>query len=251
MEMVNIGQILFNRFSMKEACDAIKIHIDTNSKKYNAIAIQAANVDSVVKSHINNDMRRVANKFHFVLADGMPIVWASKLKRKPIKERIAGPDFFCEFSKIANKYKYSYFFLGGADDTVIKIVNRLKSEFPDINVVGHYSPPISDMVDKEENEKIFRKINNCSPDFVWVSFGCPKQERWIIDNLHRLNTSAVMGIGAAFDFYSGNIKRAPEVIQKLGIEWLYRFSQEPKRLYKRYFIEGPKFFYYFIRYYQS
>jgi N-acetylglucosaminyldiphosphoundecaprenol N-acetyl-beta-D-mannosaminyltransferase len=248
MEKVNIGQVLFNRFSIEEACDVVMRHIDSNNKTYNAISIQAANVDSVVKSHINNDMKRVVNKFDYVLADGMPIVWASKVKKKPIKARIAGPDFFNRFNEIASKKKYSYFFLGSSNDILIKMVDKIKKEFQGIDITGFYSPPISDMKDKEENEKIFKKINNCNPDFVWVSFGCPKQERWIIDNIRYLNTSAIMGIGAAFDFYSDNIKRAPKIMQRVGLEWFYRFLQEPRRLFKRYFVEGPLFVYYFFKY---
>jgi N-acetylglucosaminyldiphosphoundecaprenol N-acetyl-beta-D-mannosaminyltransferase len=102
------------------------------------------------------------------------------------------------------------------------------------------------MKDENQNIDICKKINAAKPDVVWVGFGCPKQERWIVENKHRIDTAVIMGIGAAFEFVSGKVKRAPIPIQKAGLEWLYRIYKEPRRLWKRYFINGPLFIKYVI-----
>ena len=117
------------------------------------------------------------------------------------------------------------------------MADNFKRQYPDIKICGIYSPPIMDFT-KQENNKIINMVNKAKPDVLWVSFGCPKQEKWILENKNKLNTPIAVGIGAAFDFYSGNVKRAPLIIQKIGLEWLYRITQEPQRLWKRYFFGG-------------
>ena len=218
-----------------------------SKEKYDIKTIQAANVDSIVKAHIDNDMKKAINKFDMVVPDGMPIVWASKILRRPLKERVAGPDLFVKFNDISNENKFTYFLLGSIEQTLIKIIQKLKIEQPNIKVVGYLAPPFSEMRNEVENKNMCDMINSCKPDIVWVSFGCPKQERWIIENKNDINASIIIGIGAAFEFYAGTIKRAPIFMRKIGLEWAFRFLQEPKRLWKRYFVEGPKFFGYVIR----
>lgn len=249
MNKVNIAGVRFDILTIDSTCKLMESYIikNRNSASVKPKCIQAANVDAVVKAHIHDDMKRIVNKFDITIADGMPIVWFSRLLGNPLKERIAGPDLFSRFNEIANKNSFSYYFLGSTEETLEKLIKRLKSEYPNIKILGYYAPPYSDMKDFEENKSICDKINKVKPDVVWVSFGCPKQERWIFDNKENIETSVLMGIGAAFDFYAGTIKRAPLFMQKIGLEWFYRFLQEPKRLWKRYFVEGPLFVKYVIK----
>ena len=116
----------------------------------------------------------------------------------------------------------------------------LLKKYPKLKISGIYSPPFGKF-SEQENKKIIGMINKSKTDVLWVSFGCPKQEKWILENKEKLNVSISAGIGAAFDFLSGRVKRAPKIIQRLKLEWFYRFLHEPYRLFERYFIGGFKF----------
>ena len=119
--------------------------------------------------------------------------------------------------------------------------------YPNINIVGMYSPPFRELTE-EENECIVNEINKCSPDFVWVGLGAPKQDIWMYNNRDKLSNVKMMGVGAAFNFFAGTVKRAPKIYQKLGIEWFYRLIKEPKHLWKRYILGGFKFYKAYIPY---
>ncbi len=162
------------------------------------------------------------------------------LERGGLKERVAGPDLMNEFMKVANIKKYSNFFLGAAPGIARKMADNFLASFPKLKIAGIYSPPFGDFT-RQENAKMIKTINAAKPDVLWVSFGCPKQEKWILDNMDRIRVPVSVGIGAAFDFHSGNLRRAPLLIQNMKLEWLYRLLQEPKRLWKRYFIGGFNF----------
>jgi N-acetylglucosaminyldiphosphoundecaprenol N-acetyl-beta-D-mannosaminyltransferase len=180
-----------------------------------------------------------------MLPDGHSIVVASRLLGDPLKQRVAGPDLIYEFMKKSNDKKYSNFFLGAKDGVAKKMVDRFLKKFPDIKIAGIYSPPFGDFT-KKENDKMINMINKAKPDVLWVSFGCPKQEKWILDNLDRIKVPVSAGVGAAFDFHSGEIKRAPVFVQKVKLEWFYRLLQEPKRLWRRYLIGGFNFLFIII-----
>ena len=248
MEKINIGGLLIDKVDIKEACIITADFIE--QKKINNMKpkmIQAVNTDSIVKANISDETAKISNKADLALADGMPLVWVSKFIGKPLKERVAGPDFFEKFSEIADRCSYSYYFLGSTEEVVTVMIKKLKDKHPNIRISGYYCPPFSDMKDENQNVNICNRVNLAKPDVVWVSFGCPKQERWIVENKERLDAAVIMGIGAAFEFASGKIKRAPILFRRLGLEWLYRVYKEPKRLWKRYFVEGPKFFVYIFK----
>jgi N-acetylglucosaminyldiphosphoundecaprenol N-acetyl-beta-D-mannosaminyltransferase len=247
MEKINIGGLLVDRVDIEEACRITADYVE--QRKLNKVKprmIQAVNTDSIVKANIFEEMARVSNKADLSLADGMPLVWVSKFMGKPLKERVTGPDFFEKFNEIADRYSYSYYFLGSTEEVVEKMIKNIGDRYPGIMAAGYCCPPFGDMKDENQNIDICNKINAAKPDVVWVSFGCPKQERWIVENKDKINAAVIMGIGAAFDFVSGRVKRAPIVFQKAGLEWLYRVYKEPRRLWKRYFIYGPLFIKYVI-----
>jgi N-acetylglucosaminyldiphosphoundecaprenol N-acetyl-beta-D-mannosaminyltransferase len=248
MERINIGGLLIDRVDIKEACKITSDYIEEKkTKEIKARMIQAVNTDTIVKANISAETAKISNRADLALADGMPLVWASKFMHAPLKERVGGPDYFEKFNEIANIKYYTYYFLGSTEEVVEKMIKNLKDKYPNIKIAGYYCPPFSDMKDENQNIDICNKINKYKPDIVWVSFGCPKQERWIVENRDHIDTAVLMGIGAAFEFNSGKIKRAPTLLRKIGLEWFYRFCKEPKRLWKRYFVEGPRFLIYVFK----
>ena len=188
----------------------------------------------------NLSYRKAINESSVTLPDGIMMVWLSRLSKARIKERISGPDFFRQFSKRANLEKIGYFFLGSTPEVLDKIQNRLAQEFPDIKWCGGYSPPFNSWPEKEE-EKIIKIVNSSKSDILWVGLTAPKQEIWVCRNKARLHTRLVASIGATFDFYAGTRKRAPQLMQRLGFEWLFRILQEPFRMGPRYLSAIPGF----------
>lgn len=248
-EKINIGGLYIHLVDIKDACNIVEDYIDKNknAKSKKPIMVQAVNADTIIKANLYKDIANISNKADLALADGMPIVWISKFMKKRLKERVAGPDFFDYFNRISNEKGYSYYFLGATDDVMAKIISRMKSEYSNIQITGYYSPPFSDMDNELENENICNKISKLNPDVVWVGLGCPKQEKWIVNNKNRITASMIMGIGAVFQFYAGTLKRAPKFMQRTGLEWFYRLLKEPRRLFKRYIVNGPRFIHFIIK----
>jgi N-acetylglucosaminyldiphosphoundecaprenol N-acetyl-beta-D-mannosaminyltransferase len=176
-----------------------------------------------------------------VTADGMPIVWLSRLLKAPLKGRVTGADLVPALSEAIEKTGHSIFFLGGKGDIGQQAADKLKTQLPDLNIAGVYSPFVytegEEMLDsKEQDEEIIKHINETYPDILLIGFGNPKQELWFNRNKHKLNAAVTIGIGGTYEFIVGNVSRAPIWIQNSGMEWIYRIFQEPKRLWKRYVI---------------
>jgi N-acetylglucosaminyldiphosphoundecaprenol N-acetyl-beta-D-mannosaminyltransferase len=199
-----------------------------------------ANVFSVVLSKNNKEFATICNNADLVLPDGLPIVWASKLLRPRLPQRIAGPDFMGEFCGICAQNGYSMFLLGGRSDYLNSLVENLKKAHPRIQISGAYSPPFGEW-DENENRKIIKMINDSHADVLWVGVSTPKQDYWIYENKNQLKTKVAIGVGAAFDFHSGRVKRAPIWMQKNGLEWLFRLLQEPRRMWKKYLVTNLLF----------
>lgn len=134
---------------------------------------------------------------------------------------------------------YRHYFYGSTEETLKKLRDKLQEKYPNINIVGMYSPPFRTLTEEEDNE-IIKNINNTEADIVWVGLGAPKQEIWMNNHKNKIK-GLMIGVGAGFDYHAGNIKRAPKWMQKCSLEWLYRLLQDPKRLFKRYFRTNTKF----------
>ena len=198
-------------------------------------------VNSILAARKNAEVLAIYNNATYTLCDGVPVLWASQFLGTPIEQRITGLDLLPALLEFSAKNNFSLFFLGaspGVGDTL-----KLKAEqmHPGINIKGVYCPPFAAKFEKEENNKIIAAINAVQPDIVLVSLTAPKQDIWISENLEKLNTKIAIGIGGAFEVSAGLINRAPLWMQKFGLEWFYRFIQEPRRMFKRYFIEAPIF----------
>ena len=158
-------------------------------------------------------------------------------------ERFTGPDMFEAIMRQAELIgAVRVFFIGGSLDALTGILERVKIDFPNV-VCGGYSPPYKEEFSKADNEAILEKVAEFAPDIVWVGLSAPKQEKWVAENLDRINCKVISSIGAVFDFYSGTIKRAPTLLRFLGLEWFWRSILDPKRLGKRNLISNPRFLY--------
>jgi len=198
-------------------------------------------VNSVLAAIKDPEVLNIYNNAEIVLCDGMPIKWASFFLNTPIQERITGLDLLPDLVELCAKNNFSVFLLGASPGVGDKLKQTISQSYPNCKVVGVYVPPFMKVFSGEENDKMIAAVNEAAPDVLLVSLTAPKQDIWIAQNKNLLNASVQVGIGGAFEVMAGLAKRAPKWMQSAGLEWLFRFIQEPKRLFRRYFIEAPLF----------
>jgi len=203
--------------------------------------IVTPNVDHIVKLRYDQEFKDVYNGAAAVFADGMPLVWASRLLGKPLKERVTGSDLFIAICGLSARKGYRLFFMGGLEGVAESAKNKLDTRYPGLNVVGTYSPPFGFENDAVENKKIISLINANRPEILFIDLGCPKQEKWISQHIDELDIKVALCTGAAFDFVAGTVKRAPTWMQKSGLEWFYRLVSEPRRMWRRYLVDDFAF----------
>lgn len=204
-----------------------------------------ANVHTVITSLTDNQLKRINNR-SLITMDGLPLVWyARAVHQARIKERVCGPELMLRCLDQGREHGWKHFFLGGKEHVLTDLVHAMQSRFPGAEIVGWHSPPFRPLSD-EEDAQLVALINQHQPDFLWVGLGAPKQEKWIAGHLAVLDVPVQAGVGAAFDFHSGHIRRAPVWMQNAGLEWLYRMLQD-RRLIKRYCTTNPIFLVYFLR----
>ena len=201
-----------------------------------------------MKLENDSEFLEVYNNADLVLTDGMLLVWISKFLKTPIKEKVSGSDLFPKVCKLADEKGYSIFLLGAAEGIAIKAAENLKNKYKNLNIVGTFSPSYGFEKSKSEIEEIIKKVNEAKPDILAVGLGAPKQEKFIYKYKNKLNVPISLAVGASIDFEAGNIERAPKWMQKSGLEWFYRFLKEPKRMFKRYFIDDLKIIKVLIKY---
>ena len=225
-----------NNVDMNETLNEICRLVEEKKKSY----VVAINVDVVMKMEKDAYLKRITDDADLTLVDGKPLVWISKWHKKPVKAKISGSDLVPKLCEIASEKDYSIFILGGKDGIAEKAKRNLESQYPSIRVVGVYSPPFGFERDELELERINLMISGFHPDLLIVCFGCPKQEKWIFENINKYDATVSVCAGATVDFLAGYVKRAPKWMSDHGLEWLFRFFQEPKRLFRRYFIDDIK-----------
>lgn len=193
-----------------------------------------ANLHYAMLTAEDNRLPTLNEQAAFIVADGMPLVWASRWRKARLPERVTGSDLVPRLCERAAERGYRIFFLGGAPGVADEAARRLKERLPKLEVAGIEVPPFR-ALSAEENAALVARIRATNPDILIVAFGQPKGELWIRDNLEALGTSVCIQAGATIDFLAGRVSRAPGWIQRSGFEWLYRFSREPLRLGGRYF----------------
>lgn len=236
LKSVTVAGINFNNLKMEELLELLNDRIKNKQKTI----ITPVNVDCIVKTNESRWYWNFISKSDYVLADGMPIVWISKLSGKPLKQRITGADLLLEISKISSRYNWKIFLYGSGEGVGKRAMDNLNCMHKNENVVGAHSPPYRDL-NPDEGEDEIQLINSYRPDVIFVGLGALKQERWIEHNVDKINACVFVSCGASFDFAAGVKKRAPKLFRKVGMEWLWRAFSEPRRLLKRYFIDDMKF----------
>ena len=236
MEKQALLNTYINNATMPETVAAIEQMI-TSDKKFYVVAI---NVDVVVKIEEDPYLKKVVDNADMVLVDGKPLVWISKLHGKPLKAKISGSDLIPLLCEVAAEKGYRIFIIGGKDGIAEQAKEKLESRLPQIKIVGTYAPPFGFEKNESELDKINQMISAVHPDLLIVCFGCPKQEKWIYENIEKYDAKVSICAGATVDFLAGRVKRAPRWMCEHGLEWFYRFLQEPKRMFRRYFMDDTK-----------
>lgn len=201
--------------------------------------ICVSNVHTTVTAFEDPEYMNVQNGAIMAIPDGGPLSYVGQKRGFQDMQRTTGPSLMDEIFKISAQKGYRHYFYGSTEETLTVMAEKLKEKYPGICIAGMYSPPFRELTAKE-NDDITALINDVNPDFVWVGLGAPKQENWMADHQGKIN-GLMIGVGAGFDYYAGNIQRAPEWMQKRNLEWMYRLLQDPKRLFKRYLHTNPKF----------
>lgn len=236
MEKLQLLNTYVNNVTMDETINAIEEMIRGNKKSY----IVAVNVDVIMKIEHDAYLKKITDNADMVLVDGKPLIWISGWHKRQIKAKISGSDLVPELCEIAAEKGYTIFILGGKEGIAEQAKQNMQKKYPGINIVGTYAPPFGFEQDTEELDRINKMISAVRPDLLITCFGCPKQEKWIYENIEKYDAKVSVCAGATVDFLAGNVKRAPRWISEHGFEWLYRFFQEPSRLFKRYFIDDVK-----------
>lgn len=214
-------------------------YLEKNISEIKGDYICVSNVHTTVTSHEDATYCAIQNGGLMAIPDGGPLSTVGQKRGYKNMERTTGPSLMGEIFKISVKNGYRHYFYGSTEETLRLLNQNLMSNYPGIQIVGMYSPPFRPMT-KEEDKAITISINDAKPDFVWVGLGAPKQEMWMAAHQGKID-GLMLGVGAGFDYYAENIKRAPIWMQKHNLEWMYRLIQDPKRLFKRYLTTNTKF----------
>ena len=196
------------------------------------------NVDKLVKAQRDPQLRRIINECALVNVDGMPVVWASRLLGKPLKERVAGVDLFEAIMKRAAQTGWRVYLLGAKEEVVSRVQALYLAKYPGLVIAGtrngYWRP--------EEEAEVVAEVARCRADILFVAISSPKKEHFLGRYQAQMRVPFAMGVGGTFDVAAGVITRAPVWMQRIGMEWFYRFLQEPRRMFRRYFIEDMAFF---------
>ena len=185
----------------------------------------------------DKQLRKIVNICPLINADGASIVWAAKKLGIPLKERVTGIDLFENLIKLANDKGYKIYLFGAKEEVVVKLKNMFEEQYPNLQIVGYRNGYFTEA----DEPKIVKDMAESGADMMFVAFSSPKKEYWVNKYLKQLNIPFVMGVGGSFDVMTGVTNRAPIWMQNHGLEWFYRFIQEPRRLWKRYIIGNCQF----------
>lgn len=219
---------------MQETIQIVDNTISEGRKLHHVVV----NAGKIVAMQKDLQLRQSVNESDLINADGQAVVWASKVLGKPLKERVAGIDLMVNLVELAYKKKYKVFFFGAKEEVVKKVVDTYSYRFSDDIIAGYRNGYFK----KEEEQSIAKEIGESGANILFVAISSPTKENFLYENRSFLNkVNFVMGVGGSFDVVAGKVKRAPVWMQNIGLEWFYRFAQEPKRMWKRYLVGNSKF----------
>jgi N-acetylglucosaminyldiphosphoundecaprenol N-acetyl-beta-D-mannosaminyltransferase len=197
-------------------------------------------VHSIVEAQANPALKAAFESAGAVATDGVPLVWVARWRGAKEAERVCGPDVMLSLCDEGRERSLRHYFLGGRTGVPEALAERLRQRYPGLLVVGAESPPFRTLTPEEDANQLAR-INAAEPNVLWVGLGSPKQEIWAAEHQDRLRVGLILPVGAAFDFHSGRVRRAPPWMQRTGLEWLYRLAADPRRLFRRYVVTNTKF----------
>lgn len=241
--VVNTNRIEFlntyiDNLTASEAKNAVDSLIQAGGNHY----VVTPNSDIVVKMQDDMELKEICDKADLILTDGQILVKLSRYLGNPIKERVCMTDFVWDIFDLAIEKKYKVFLFGGKEDVLSKAMEKIKKQLPELNIVDSYSPPFGFEKNKVLLEDANRRIKDSNADILIVFLGCPKQEKFIYQNKDKYQVPISITMGGCVDFIAGKVKRAPRWMQNIGLEWFYRFLQEPKRMFRRYFVDDIRIF---------
>lgn len=222
-----------DRLELSEVVERCKRHIDARVPAQH----MAVNAAKVVAMHDDPDLLRLVNRCEIVTADGQAVVWASRLLGDPLPCRVTGIDLMLELLGLAEAKGYGVYVLGGRGEVVERAVARMRCLHPDLRIVGHRDGYFSE----EEERDVVAAIRRAKPDLLFVAMSSPHKEQFIGEWREEMNVPFCMGVGGSIDVLAGVTRRAPERLQRLGLEWAYRLAQEPRRLLRRYLVGNSRF----------
>ncbi len=235
-DCADIIGILIDRLSRPE----VLTRIDQFVQMRRPHQIVTVNADFLSIANREPDFVDLLNAAAISVPDGMPLIWLSRLLGKPLPERITGTDLLMDCAALAAAKGYRIFLLGAAPGVADALAVHLTTRFPGLQIAGTYSPPYFDGRNPEAEAAMVALVRATHPDMLFVAMGTPKQERWIFNHLAELNVPVSIGVGGVFNFVTGRIPRAPRLLQQLGLEWLFRLSLEPRRLWRRYLVDDSR-----------
>ncbi len=230
-DSMNMLGIVMDCMSYNDMHKVFDEWLSSDCKRAHVLAL--VNVNCCVSALFNSELRKIYNSADIVGIDSMPFLQWARMFHKGDSDRLYAPDILLEVSARAVEKKYSFFFLGGYPGAPERMEADLREKFGDINVVGKVSPPFREMT-SEEDQELCALINRAKPDFLWVGLGSPKQDIWINEHKGSLEGCIIVPSGATFDFFSGRVRQAPKWIRDAGFEWLFRLTQDFRRLWVRY-----------------
>ena len=234
-DRVELGGVLIDRVDASEAVDRLREFL-LDGETHQVVTV---NLDFLSIAQRDVRFRSTLNASDLAVADGMPLVWASRLRGESLPERVAGVDLVFESCRLAAEEDRGVFLLGAAPGVAEAAASKLQETFPGLQIAGTYSPPMGPM-SRKENARILRMIQDTRPGFLFVALGAPRQDLWIRENHAFLNVPVAMGVGCVFDVLAGDVDRAPRWMQRSGLEWAYRLCQEPSRLWRRYLLNDTR-----------
>lgn len=235
-ERLNLLGVRVSAFTLDAAVDELDVAVASGRRAYAC----TCPVYTLMQGHERAEVRAALNGADWVTADGMPVVWALRALGAVGAGRVYGPDLMLALTARSAGRGYRQFYLGGAPGVADALASEMTRRFSGLPVAGTLCPPFRALAAHEE-QAMLQQVNAAGADIVWVGLGSPKQDLWMARYRAQLTAPLLVGVGAAFDFFTGRQKQAPRWMQGAGLEWLFRFSQEPRRLWRRYVIYNPKF----------
>ena len=235
-ERVNVLGVGVSVTNRNHALETIEEWITNGTSNY----ICVTGMHGVMESQKDEDLCRIHNRSGLTVPDGRPLFWLGRLAGHSVMQQVPGQEFIIDVCEASVAKGWRHFFYGGNEGVAEELAANLQERFPGLQVAGTYCPPFRPLTDEEEAD-LAAQVTKGKTDILWVGLSTPKQERFMASHIDQLDATVMLGVGAAFDLHTGRIPATPPALRYMGLEWAYRVYCEPKRLWKRYAVNNPRF----------